>query len=136
MLIEHTNGSTEDKPETLKKWWCVTTVNRMLQPAKFPWSANPACVTTALKTATWSTLSQPQKKSTMPRKVNAKQQQIKVNAARSSVNLLTSVLVPMCTASQNRSLHQFSASLDHALTKVNAGQTCVETLATVNSSKP
>ena len=33
-------------------------------------------------------------------------------------------------AFQNRSLHQNSASLDHVLTKVNAGQTCMETLAT------
>ena len=58
----------------------------------------------------------------------------KVNAARSSVNLLTSVLVPICMAFQNLSLHQFSTYLDHVLTKVNAGQTCVETLAAVNSS--
>ena len=54
---------------------------------------------------------------------------IKVNAAPTSVNLLTLVLVPMCTASQNRSLQQISTSLDHALTKVNAGQTFLETLA-------
>ena len=38
----------------------------------------------------------------------------------------------MCMASQNRSLHQFSASLDNALTKDNAGHTCVETLAAMN----
>ena len=102
----------------------------MLQPTKSSWSANPECVTTVLKTVTQSTQSQ-------PRKVNAVQKKStqcssnKVNVAPTLVNLLTSVLVPMCMASQNRSLHQFSASLDHALTKVNAGQTCVETLAAV-----
>ena len=66
MLIEHTSGSIEDKPETEKMWWCVTAVNRMLQPAKSPWSANPACVTTTLKTATRSTQSQPQKSQRCP----------------------------------------------------------------------
>ena len=47
-------------------WWCVTAVNRMLQPAKSPWSANPACVKTTLKTATRSTQSQPQKVNVAP----------------------------------------------------------------------
>ena len=114
-------------------WWCVTTVNRMLRLAKSPWLANPACVTIALKTAIQSTESQPQKSQHCPEK-STHDISKKVNAARSSVNLLTSVLVPTCTAFQNWSLHQFSAYLDHALTKVNAGQTCVETLAAVNSS--
>ena len=59
MLIEHTSGSIEDKLETKKMVWCVTAVNRMLQPTKSPWSTNPACVTTTLKIATWSTQSQP-----------------------------------------------------------------------------
>ena len=113
--------------------WCITTVNRILQPAKSPWLANPACVTTALKIATWSTQSQPQKSQRFPEK-STQNSSKKVNASRSSINLLTSVLVPICTAFQNLSLHQNSASLDHALTKVNAGQTCVETLAAVNSS--
>ena len=108
-------------------------VNRMLQPAKSPWSANPACVTIALKTATRSTQSQPKKIQRCPEK-STQDSSKKVNASRSSVNILTSVLVPMCTAFQNRSLHQFSASLYQVLTKVNAGQTSVETLTTVNSS--
>ena len=133
MLIEHTSGSIEDKPETEKMWWCVTAVNRMLQPAKSPWSANPACVTTTLKTATQSTQSQPQKSQCCPEK-STQNISKKVNAARSLVNLLTSVLVPICMSFQNRSLHQNSTSLDHALTKVNAGKTCVATLAAVNSS--
>ena len=59
---------------------------------------------------------------------------IKVNAAPSSINLLTSISVPMCTASQNRILQQISALSDHALTKVNAGQTSLKTLATEFSS--
>ena len=52
-------------------WWCVTVVNKVLQPTKSPWSTNPACVTTAPKTATQST----PENSTLPIKVNAKQQQ-------------------------------------------------------------
>ena len=115
-------------------WWCVTAISRMLQQAKSPWSANPACVTTALKTATRSTQSQPQKSQCCPEN-SMQNNSKKVNTTRSSVNLLTSVLVPICTAFQNRSLHQISASLDHALTKVNAGQTSMETLAAVSCSK-
>ena len=57
-----------------------------------------------------------------PEKVNARQQ-AKSQRSNSSVNLLTSIYVPMCTASQNRILQQNSALLDQALTKVNAGQT-------------
>ena len=79
----------EDKSKTGKMWWCVTTVNRMLHPAKSPWSANPECVTTVLQSANEST------------QVNSK----KVNTV------------------------QISAQLDHALTKVNAGQTFCKTLA-------
>ena len=135
MLIEHIRGSYRRQTRNRKMWWCVTAVNRMLQPAKSPWLANPACVTTTLKIATRSTQSQPHKSQCCPKK--SMQNNIKkVNATRSLVNLLTSILVPMCTVSQNQSLHQFSAPLDHALTKVNVGQTCVETLATINSSKP
>ena len=59
----------------------------------------------------------------------------KVNTAQSSVNLLTLVFVPMSMTIQNRTLHQISALLDHALTKVNAGQTSMETLAVVSCSK-
>ena len=66
--------------------------------------------------------------STLSRKVNAGQQ-AKSQHSNSSINPLTSISVPMCTASQNRILQQISASLDHALTKVNAGQTSLETLA-------
>ena len=109
-------------------WWCVTTVNKMLQPVKSP--ANPAYVTIALKTTTRSTQSQPQKSQQCPKK-STQDSSKKVKASQSLVNLLTSILVPICTAFQNRNLHQFSTYLDHALTKVNAGQTCVETLAAV-----
>ena len=108
-------------------------VNRMLQPAKSPWLANLACVTIALKTATQSTQIQSQKSQCCPEK--STQDSInKVNAARSSVNLLTSALVLICTAFQNQSLHQKSTPLDHALAKVDAGQTCMETLAAADFS--
>ena len=66
MLIEHISGSYRRQTRNRKMWWCVTTVNRMLQLAKSPWSANPACVTTTLKTATWSTQSQPRKVNAAP----------------------------------------------------------------------
>ena len=69
-----------------------------------------------------------QPKSTLSRKVNTGQQ-AKSQRSNSSVNLLTSISVPMCTASQNRTLQQVSALSDHALTKVNAGQTSSKTLA-------
>ena len=67
-------------------------------------------------------------KSTLSRKVNAGQQ-AKSQRSNSSVNLLTSISVPMCTASQNRTLQQVLALSDHALTKVNTGQTSSKTLA-------
>ena len=68
------------------------------------------------------------KKSTLSRKVNAGQQ---AKSQRSSrlVNPLTSISVPNSTAFKNRTFHKFSAWLDQALTKVNAGQTFCETLA-------
>ena len=106
----------------------------MLQPAKSPWSANPACVTTALKLVTQSTQSQPQKSQRYPKK-SMQGSSNKVNAAHTSVNLLTLIFVPMSTAFQNQTLHQISALLDHVLTKVNVGQTSMETLAAVSCSK-
>ena len=113
--------------------WCITAISRMLQPTKSSWSAGPECVTTLLKSVTQSTQVNFRKSQRCPKK-STQGSNIKVNAAPTSVNLLTSVLVPMCTTSQNRSLQQISASLDHALTKVNAGQTFVETLAATISS--
>ena len=77
--------------------------------------------------------SQLQKSQRCPEK-STQDNKLKVNAATSSVNLLTSVSMPMCMASQNRTLQQFSALSDHALTKVNAGQTSLETLAAEISS--
>ena len=68
------------------------------------------------------------KKSTLSRKVNAGQQ-AKSQRSNRLVNPLTSISVPNSTAFQNRTSHQISAQLDHALTKVNAGQTFCKTLA-------
>ena len=69
------------------------------------------------------------KNSTLSRKVNAGQH-AKSQRSNSLVNPLTSISVPKCTASQNRTFQQVSALSDHALTKVNAGQTSSKTLAT------
>ena len=113
--------------------WYVTTVSRMLQPAKPSWSANPECVTTVLKTVTQSTQSQPQKSQRSPEK-STQGSSNKVNASPTSVNLLTLIFVPKCTAFQDRTLQQKSANSDHALTKVNASQTCPETLTAEISS--
>ena len=75
--------------------------------------------------------SQLQKSQRYPEKVNAGQQ---AKSQRSSrlVNPLTSISVPNSTAFQNRTSHKFSAQLDHALTKVNAGQTFCKTLTAEN----
>ena len=48
MLIEHASRSTEDKREIYK---CVTAVNRMLQPAKSPYSQPTRSVTQPSRTA-------------------------------------------------------------------------------------
>ena len=75
-------------------------------------------------------MSQPKstpKKSTLSRKVNAGQQ-AKSQRSSKTVNPLTSISVPSSTAFINRTFHKFSAQSDHALTKVNAGQTFCETL--------
>ena len=74
MLIEHTSGSCRRQTRNRKMWWCVTAVNRMLQPAKSPWSANPECVTTVLQSATESTQVNSKKSQRCPEKVNAGQQ--------------------------------------------------------------
>ena len=72
--------------------------------------------------------SQLQKSQRCPEKVNARQQ---AKSQRNSrlVNPLTSISASNSTAFQNRTSHQISAQLDHALTKVNAGQTSSKTLA-------
>ena len=94
----------------------------MLQPVKSYWSASPVYVSHHPQIAKRSTQSQPQKSQ---RKTAASQNQ------RNTVygQPLTLVLVPKCTDCINQSLCQKSAPLDHALTKVNVGQTCGKTLA-------
>ena len=112
--------------------WCVTAISRMLQPAKSSWSANPKCVTTVLKSIIQSTQSQPQKKVNAIQKKSTQGSNKEVNAAPTLVNFLTSIFVPMSMTYKNQTLHKISAQTDHALTKVNAGQTCPETLTAEN----
>ena len=131
MLIEHISGSYRRQTRNRRMCWCVMAVNKMLQPAKSSWSANPKCVTTVLKSILQSTQSQSQKVNAVQKK-STQGSNKKVNAASTSVNLLTSIFVPMSTAYKNQILHKISAQTDHALTKVNAGQTCPETLTTEN----
>ena len=92
MLIEHTSRSTEDKPKItlnliskIYVLWCITTVNRVLQPTKSQYGQPTRSVTQPSRTAI---LVNP--KSTLSLSmVNTKQQQQKVNAARSksTINL-------------------------------------------------
>ena len=109
------------------------------------------CHNNPQNTQTVNSKSAPEK-SMLPRKVNAKQQHAIATAPAPAATTattaaasksqcstvysqpLTSILVPKCTDFRNRSLCQKSASLDYALTKVNAGQTCVETLAAADFS--
>ena len=71
---------TKDKSETGKMWWCVTAVNRMLQPAKSPWSANPECVTTVLQSTNESTQVNSKKVNAVQKK-STQGSKLKVNAA-------------------------------------------------------
>ena len=131
MLIEHTSGSVEDKPEIGE---CVGALR---------WSAGCFNQQSLLGRPTQN-LSQESsnqlsnQRKVNPRKVNAIQKKStqgsnnKVNAVPTSVNLLTSIFVPMSTAFKNQTLHKISAQTDHALTKVNVGQTCPETLTAEN----
>ena len=80
----------------------------------------------------WVNPSQLHRSQRCPEKVNAGQQ-AKSQRSSKTVNPLTSISVPSSTAFINRTFHKFSAWLDHALTKVNAGQTFCETLAAEKS---
>ena len=131
MLIEHTSGSIEDKLEIGK---CVGALR---------WSAECFNQQSLLDWPTQNVSQQSSNQSSsqlkvIPKKVNAVQKKStqgsnkKVNAAPTSVNFLTSIFVPMSTTYKNRTLHKISAQTDHALTKVNAGQTCPETLTAEN----
>ena len=131
MLIEHTSGSIEDKPETGE---CVGALRR--SAGCFNQQSILGRPTQNVSQQSSNQLSSQLKVN--PRKVNAVQKKStqgsnnKVNAAPTSVNLLTSIFVPMSTAFKNRTLHKILAQMEHALTKVNAGQTCPETLTAEN----
>ena len=114
-------------------WWCVTAVDRMLQPAKSPWLANLACVTTALKTATWLTQSQPQKSQRCLEKTMQKQQQESQHSLAFGQPFDVGSCANMYGLPKSKSPPIFNL-FGPSLTKVNTGQTCLETLATVNSS--
>ena len=127
MLIEHTSGSIENKPETGE---CVGALRRSARC--FNQQSLLGRPTQNVSQQSSNQLSSQLKVN--PRKVNAVQKKStqgsnnKVNAAPTSVNLLTSIFVPMSTAFKNRTLHKISAQTYHVLTKVNAGQTSPETL--------
>ena len=133
MLIEHTSGSIEDKPETRE---CVGALQRSV--GCFNQQSLLGQPTQNVSQQSSNQLSSQLKVN--PRKVNAIQKKStqgsdkKVNVAPTSVNLLTSIFVPMSTAFKNRTLHKISAQTDHELTKVNAGQTFPKTLTAEISS--
>lgn len=82
-------------------------------------------------TSRWVNPSQFYKSQRCPEK-STQGQQAKSQRSSKTVNPLTSIFVPGSTAFKNRTFHKFSAWLDQALTKVNAGQTFCETLAAEN----
>ena len=86
------------------------------------WSASPACVTTTLQPVDESTQVSSTKSQRCPEK-STQGQQAKSQRSSKTVNPLTSIFVPGSMAFKNRTSHKFSACLDQALTKVNAGQT-------------
>ena len=131
MLIEHTNGSIEDKPETGD---CVGALRR----SAGCFNQQSLLVRPTQNVSQQSSNQSPSQLKVNPRKVNAVQKKSmqgsnkKVNAAPTSVNFLTLIFVPMSMAYKNRTLHKISAQTDHALTKVNAGQTSPENLTAEN----
>lgn len=91
------------------------------------WSASPACVTTTLQPVDESTQVSSTKvnvilKSQRYPEKSTQGQQAKSQRSSKTVNPLTSIFVPGSMAFKNRTSHKFSACLDQALTKVNAGQ--------------
>ena len=109
----------------------VSAVNRMLQPAKSPLVSQPSMCHNNPPTSRWVNPSQLCKSQRCPEK-STQGQQAKSQRSSKTVNPLTSIFVPGSTAFINRTFHQFSACLDQALTKVNAGQSFCETLAAAN----
>ena len=109
----------------------VSAVNRMLQPAKSPLVSQPSMCHNNPPISRWVNPSQLCKSQRCPEK-STQGQQAKSQRSSKTVNPLTSIFVPSSTAFKNRTFHKFSAWLDQALTKVNAGQTFCETLAAEN----
>ena len=131
MQIEHISRSYRRQIRNRKMCVFVSAVNRMLQPAKSPLVSQPSMCHNNPPISRWVNPSQLYKSQRCPEKVNAGQQ-AKSQRSSKTVNPLTSIFVPGSTAFKNRTFHKFSACLDHALTKVNAGQTYSETLAAEN----
>ena len=100
----------------------VSAVNRMLQPTKSPLVSQPRCVTRSLQLVDESTQVNSTKNQRCPEK-STQGQQAKSQRSSKTVNPLTSIFLPGSMAFKNRTSHKFSACLDQALTKVNAGQT-------------
>ena len=131
MLIEHTSGSIEDKPETGE---CVGVLRR--SAGCFNQQSLLGRPTQNVSQQSSNQLSSQLKVN--PRNFNAVQKKStqgnnnKVNAAPTSINLLISIFVPMSTTFKNRTLHKILAQTDHVLTKVNAGQTSPKTLTAEN----
>ena len=109
MLIEHTSGSIEDKPETGE---CVGVLRR--SAGCFNQQILLGRPTQNVSQQSSNQLSSQLKVN--PRKVNAIQKKStqgsnkKVNATPTSVNLLTSIFVPMSMTFKNRTLQNFSSN--------------------------
>ena len=109
MLIEHTSGSIEDKPETGE---CVGALRRSAgcfnQHSLFGRPTQNVSQQSSIQSSNQLKVN--------PKKVNAVHKKSthgrnnKVNAAPTSVNLLTSIFVPMSTAFKNRTPQNFSSN--------------------------
>ena len=121
MLIEHTNRSTEDKPKIHLTWsakymccgalrWSTRWFNQQsLYTVSEPINQvkkSQRCINQ------WSTQNNSSKKSTQP----------------SQSQCPASIFVPENADCKNRNLWRVWGQVDHALTKVNASQICIETL--------
>ena len=123
MLIEHTSRSTEDKPKIYicdgalrRSAGCFNQRSLISQPAQYV-SHHPH-----------QTIQVNQSQHN-PKSQRCLENQRRTEASQSQQSTvygqpLTSVLVPKCMDCINQSLCQNSAPFDHALTRVNADQTC------------
>ena len=125
--IEHTSDPLEDKSETYKGDGALRQSTGCFNQQRLHGQPTQHVSQQSSKQSHGQLRSQPQKSQCCPEKST---QGNNTKSQRNSTfgQPLTSISVPKSTASLDRSLLQNSAQSDHALTKVNIGQTSLETL--------